>query len=174
MFRDGYSIPRVFRRDILVTLALGLALSVAIHGPAIEALTGRIIPGGPTSDNLRALWSTWFVGQSLPGLPFVSDLSKYPSGVEFLPVPLLTLLAVSPITRMVDPAAGLATIGFAHTILAVAGGAFLARTMGARPGGALLAGGLLATLPPLSLSLREGVFEYQTIGWLPLQLAALV
>ena len=125
-------------------------------------------------DTIRAQWSAWVMAAALPGWPFSTDLAAFPDGVELIPLPPLSLGLVAPITLLAGSTMGLVALLVFHTVLCVLGGSFLARSLGIARIPALASGLLLATTPILGESLRAGIYEYQSIGWMALMMGALI
>jgi len=151
--------------------ALLVAAPLALHWPALTS--GGAIPGSAMGDTLRGHWTAWLVAHTLPAWPFSPTAAAFPDGVDLLPLPPLSLVIVAPVTRLLGPELGLTALVMLHTALAALGGALLARALGSGRGGALLAGATLAVQPGLAETLQLGIYEYQTIGWTALMLAAL-
>ncbi|MCB9793547.1 MAG: hypothetical protein H6741_12560 [Alphaproteobacteria bacterium] len=154
-------------------LAAGLILGLLLHWPALRGL-GETLPGEPASDVLRAFWSAWLVAEDFPSWPFASDAVNFPAGVRLVPFPAITLSLSAPMVWALGAAVSLPLLVLLHVVFAFGGSAFLARTLGAGRGGALLAGALVVTQPLLGGALRDGTLEILAVGWIPLVWAAMI
>ena len=161
------------RKTLMQTALVALAVVVLLHRSLLSSL-GSVLPGEAASDVFRAHWSLWLMAEELPRWPFDTGLAGFPSGIEVLPFPAVSLVAWAPITWLLGPDLAHPMLVMAYTALAVWGGALLVRTLGGSPVGGMLAGVLLATQPILGGALRDGTLEMLAIGWIPLQLAAMV
>ncbi len=162
-----------WRKRVLQTTLVALAVVVLLHWELLLQL-GSALPGEAGSDVFRAHWSLWLVAQELPGWPFDSNLAGFPHGVDLVPFPAVSLVAWAPVTWLLGPDVAHALLVMAYSGLAVVGSVVLVRVLGGSHAGGLLAGVLLATQPILGGALRDGTLEVLAVGWLPLQLAAMV
>ncbi len=161
------------RQERLATAVVAVAVALLLHRPLLANL-GHALPGEAGSDVFRAHWSLWLVAEELPRWPFGTSVVGFPNGVDLLPFPAASLLAWAPVTALAGPDIALGLLVFAYSLLAFAGASVLVRTLGGSAAGGWLAGALLATQPVLGGALRDGTLEVLAIGWLPLQLAAMV
>ncbi len=161
------------RQRRIVVACVALAVVVLLHRELLLGL-GTVLPGEAGSDVFRAHWSLWLVAEELPAWPFDTALAGFPSGVDLVPFPAASLVAWAPLTWVLGPDLAHPLLVMAHTALAVVGGTVLVRVLGGSLAGGLVAGALLATQPILGGALRDGTLEVLAIGWLPLQLAAMV
>ncbi len=161
------------RKTLMQTALVAGAVVVLLHRSLLSSL-GSALPGEAASDVFRAHWSLWLVAEELPRWPFATGLVGFPSGVELLPFPAVSLVVWAPVTWLLGPDLAHPLLVMAYTALAVWGGSVLVRALGGSPAGGLLAGVLLATQPILGGALRDGTLEMLAIGWLPLQLTAMV
>ena len=97
-----------------------------LHRPALLNF-GKAIPGSENGDTLRGHWSAWAVSQDISILE--TSLCMWPQGAHFLPLPPISLLLISPFSILFSPQIGLSILLFLHTLLAIAGSYFLARSL---------------------------------------------
>jgi hypothetical protein len=168
----GYVLGVKRQTEIVLAVGLGLLLAIVMHWALLSAL-GSALPGESGSDVFRAHWTTWLVAEELPGWPFSTSAVGFPGGVDLLPFPAISLLALSPFTWLLGPDISLPLLVVAYTALAFIGAWFLVRTLGGSPGGGALAGGLFASQPILSGSLFDGTIEMLAVAWLPLFMVAM-
>jgi hypothetical protein len=164
---------KIQSKSWLQTTAVAVAIVVLLHHELLLRL-GSALPGEPGSDVFRAHWSLWLVAHELPGWPFDSDLVGFPNGVELVPFPAASLLAWAPVTAIMGPEIAHGLLVMAYSALAVFGGHAMVRALGGSHPGGWLAGVLLATQPILGGALRDGTLEVLAVGWMPLQLGAVV
>ncbi|MEE2750247.1 MAG: hypothetical protein VX519_02355 [Myxococcota bacterium] len=159
------------RTEIALVAVFSIVLALFLHRELLAGW-GAVLPGEPGSDVYRAHWSAWLVARELPGWPFTTELVHFPTGVDVLPFPALSLVAVSPLTWMFGVDVSVPVLVISYSALAVVSGWFLVRTLGGGLGGGILAGSLIATQPILGGSLRDGTLEILAVAWLPFGLAA--
>ena len=123
---------------------------------------------------LKGLWSAWAAAKLFPRFIAETDWVGFPDGVLAMPMPPLSLALVSPISSALSPEMGLVALVVLHTTLATCAGGVLARVLGARTSGVMMAGLFLATWPEARTAIYRGTLEYLTICWLAFMLAALV
>ncbi|MCP4808144.1 MAG: hypothetical protein GY913_31190 [Proteobacteria bacterium] len=155
-----------------VVAGLAVLLAVVVHHPLLAGL-GSVLPGEPASDALRGLWSTWLIGEEVPGWPFGSDMVGFPRGVDIVAFPAVSLTLVFPTTRLFGPAVAMAVLVLFHCLFAFGATAWLTRVLGGGWGSATLAGSLVATQPVLGGALRDGTLEVLAVGWMPLAIGAM-
>ena len=148
-----------------------LAFACILHRPGLQAW-GDAIPG--QGDAIRAHWSAWVVAAEFPRWTLHTTYAGFPDGVHLLALPPISLMLVAPITLLLGPSLGLVALLIFHTVLSVCSASFLGQSLGARRNASLAAGLLLAAAPILGESLRSGIYEYQTVGWIALLIGALI
>ncbi len=161
------------RVDAVLPWAFGLVLAWWLHRPIWAAL-GRLLPGEAGSDVFRAHWSLWLGARSWPELPLPTNLAAFPAGADLVPFPGVTIWSAGPLVNWLGADVALPLVVGAHAVFAFVAAAWCAKTLGARPGGQLLAGALYATQPVLGGALRDGTLEMLAAGWMPLVLGATV
>ena len=154
----------VTRRELVVVALAALFAAAALHAPLWAAL-GEAIPGEAGSDAYRGHWSLWLLGAELFDWTFSTERVNFPTGVSLLPFPAVTLMLAAPLSRLFGPDIALPLMVGGYTALAVVGGWALARALGARLGGGLLAAALIASQPVLGGALRDGTLEVLAVGW---------
>ena len=152
-------------------ILLAVAWSSLLHRPALLSF-GKAIPGSEQGDTIRGYWSAWFVAQDTT--PLQTVLSNWPAGASVLPLPPISLWLVSPYTMIFGAAHALSILVFAHSLLCVFGGFTLGRALSFSTSTSFLLGIFCSATPMLAETLSSGVYEYQTLGWMPLFFGSLI
>lgn len=163
------------RRWLARLLPALLFLAVAL-AELRNALARHTIPGAPLGEGWGRLYVTAQVGRWLRGeaAPLHADLIGWPEKVSFWPTdPLLQLLAV-PLSALLGDTGGLTALTLILAFLAGFGPWVLARTLGATPLGAAVAGLIVQLAPYLTRNLADLVLEVEAVGLLALAGAAML
>ena len=152
-------------------ILLSLAWCTILHRPGLLSF-GKAIPGSEQGDTIRGHWSAWFVAHD--ATPLDTILCNWPAGASVLPLPPISLWLISPYTLLFGAAHALSILVFFHSLLCVLGGFVLGRTLSFSRETSFLLGILLSATPMLTETLSSGVYEYQTLGWMPLFFACLI
>lgn len=142
-----------------------------LHRPALLSF-GKAIPGSEQGDTIRGYWSAWLIAQD--PTPLDTIMCNWPSGGHLLPLPPISLLLLSPLTLLLGAAYSLSILVYLHGLLCVVGGYALGRVLNCDRHISLGLGLLLSATPMLGETLSSGVFEYLTLGWMPLFFASLI
>ncbi|MAA80007.1 MAG: hypothetical protein CL916_12200 [Deltaproteobacteria bacterium] len=152
-------------------IGISFVWCMILHRPGLLSF-GRAIPGSEQGDTIRGHWSAWFMAHD--STPLDTILCNWPTGASLLPLPPISLWIISPYTLLFGAAHALSVLVFLHSLLCVFGGFVLGRVLSFSKETSFLLGIFLSATPMLAETLSSGVYEYQTLGWVPLFFATLI
>ena len=161
--------PARTRTSLALGLILfGLPLLLLWPGPAVWSTDVLAAPDQEAATHIWGLWAALREGQPL----FIhSTLLGWPAGVRLVLVDAANLPAFALGHTLGGPAAGYNSVLYFGLVLQGAAGALLARTVGGAPWlGAIAA----MACPTLLSNAADGMTEGFAVGWVGVQLAALL